>query len=273
MSGLWRPRAWSERAATEVLVDNAVMGEPREQRLGEVFVSLADTLVADYDVIDLLYNLSTACVELLAIDTVGIMVTDRKGSLHTVAASHERTELLELFQLQNNEGPCLDTFRQGQPVHCLDLGQEGGRWPTFSAHAHNRGYRSVHTRPMRVRDTVIGALNLFGDQAGAVPETDLLTAQAFADIATISIIKDRTAETLSQLVEQLQTALNSRVTIEQAKGMLAERLGIEVDEAFSLLRTYARSQGERLTEVAQRFLDGTVDPMKVRSHGTSAQRA
>src|SRR3954471_13503676 len=164
------------------------MGKPREQRLGEVFVSLADTLVADYDVIDLLYNLSTACVELLAVDTAGIMVTaDGKGSLQTVASSHERTELLELFQLQNDEGPCLDTFREGRPVTCLDLGRDGGRWPTFSAHAYDRGYRSVHTRPMRVRDTVIGALNLFGDQAGEVPDTDLYTAQALADIATISI--------------------------------------------------------------------------------------
>jgi GAF domain-containing protein len=224
------------------------MGKPREQRLGEVFVSLADTLVADYDVIDLLYNLSTACVELLAVDTAGIMVTS------------ERTELLELFQLQNDEGPCLDTFRQGRPVTCLDLSREGGRWPTFSAHASKRGYRSVHTRPMRVRETVIGALNLFGDQAGAVPETDLYTAQALADIATISIIRDRTADTLSQLVEQLQTALTSRVTIEQAKGMLAERLGIDTDDAFSRLRRYARSHNERLTGVAQKVLDGSIDP-------------
>ena len=238
------------------------MGKPREQRLGEVFVSLADTLVADYDVIDLLYNLSTACVELLAVDTAGIMVTaDGKGSLQTVASSHERTELLELFQLQNDEGPCLDTFRQGRPVTCHDLSREGGRWPTFSAHAYDRGYRSVHTRPMRVRDTVIGALNLFGDQPGPVPETDLYTAQALADIATISIIRDRTADTLSQLVEQLQTALTSRVTIEQAKGMLAERLGIGTEEAFSQLRRYARSHSERLTGVAQKIIDGSIEPM------------
>jgi GAF domain-containing protein len=176
-----------------------------------------------------------------------------------VASSHERTELLELFQLQNDEGPCLDTFRQGRPVTCLDLRREGGRWPSFSEHACKRGYRSVHTRPLRVRDTVIGALNLFGDQPGPVPETDLYTAQALADIATISIIRDRTAGTLSQLVEQLQTALSSRVTIEQAKGMLAERLGIATDEAFSRLRQYARSHGERLTGVAQKILDGSLD--------------
>ena len=236
------------------------MGKPREQRLGEVFVSLADTLVADYDVIDLLYNLSAACVELLAVDTAGIMVTsDGKGALKTVASSHERTELLELFQLQNDEGPCLDTFRQGQPVTCLDLGREGGRWPTFSAHAYERGYRAVHTRPMRVHGTVIGALNLFGDQRGPVPETDLYTAQALADIATISIIKDRTAATLTQLVEQLQTALNSRVVIEQAKGVLAARLEIDMDDAFSRLRHRARSHHERLTDVAHDLLDGTID--------------
>ena len=235
------------------------MGKPREQRLGEVFVGLADTLVADYDVIDLLYNLSTACVELLAVDTAGIMVTaDGRGSLQTVASSHERTELLELFQLQNDEGPCLDTFRQGRPVTCHDLSRDGGRWPTFSAHAYQRGYRSVHTRPMRVRNTVIGALNLFGDRPGPVPETDLFTAQALADIATISIIRDRTADTLTQLVEQLRTALNSRVTIEQAKGMLAGRLGIDTDEAFTQLRQYARNHGERLTTVAQKVLDGSL---------------
>ena len=235
------------------------MGKPREQRLGEVFVSLADTLVADYDVIDLLYNLSTACVELLAVDTAGIMVTaDGKGALQTVASSHERTELLELFQLQNDEGPCLDTFRQGRPVTCHDLSREGGRWPTFSAHAVKRGYRSVHTRPMRVRNTVIGALNLFGDRPGPMPETDLHTAQALADIATISIIRDRTADTLTELVEQLQTALSSRVAIEQAKGMLAGRLGIDTDAAFSRLRQYARSHGERLTGVAQKVLDGSL---------------
>jgi transcriptional regulator with GAF, ATPase, and Fis domain len=237
------------------------MGKPREQRLGEVFVSLADTLVADYDVIDLLYNLSTACVELLAVDTAGIMVTaDGKGSLQTVASSHERTELLELFQLQNDEGPCLDTFRQGQPVTCLDLAHAGGRWPKFSAHAVDRGYRSVHTRPMRVRDTVVGALNLFGDHTGAVPETDLYTAQALADIATISIIKDRTAATMHQLVEQLQSALNSRVIIEQAKGMLAARLDIDMDDAFARLRHHARSHHDRLTDVARKLLDGTIHP-------------
>jgi hypothetical protein len=244
------------------------MNKPREQRLGEVFVSLADTLVADYDVIDLLYNLSTACVELLAVDTAGIMVTaDGRGSLRTVASSHERTELLELFQLQNDEGPCLDTFRQGRPVTCLDLGREGGRWPTFSAHAHARGFRSVHTRPMRVRDTVVGALNLFGNQVGAMPETDLYTAQALADIATISIIKDRTAGTLNQLVEQLQTALKSRVVIEQAKGMIAARLDVDMDDSFSRLRHYARSHNERLTEVAQKFLDGAIDPAVIAQAG------
>src|SRR3954469_25292084 len=131
------------------------MSKPREQRLGEGFVSLADTLVADYDVIDLLYELTSVCVELLAVDTAGLMITsDGEGALRTVASSHERTELLELFQLQNDEGPCLDTFRQGRPVTCHDLTREGGRWPTFSAHACESGYRSVHTRPMRVRDTV-----------------------------------------------------------------------------------------------------------------------
>ena len=144
---------------------------------------------------------------------------------------------------------------------CLDLSREGRRWPTFSAHAYKRGYRSVHTRPMRVRDTVIGALNLFGDQAGAVPETDLYTAQALADIATISIIKDRTADTLSQLVEQLQKALTSRVTIEQAKGMLAERLGIDTDEAFTRLRRTRAAIASPSPRSPRRSWTATIEPM------------
>ena len=240
---------------------NRLMPVPREQRLGEVFVSLADTLVADYDVIDLLYELTSVSVELLAVDTAGLMITaDGEGALKTVASSHERTELLELFELQANEGPCLDAFRTGQPISCTDLRNDAGRWPTFSAHASSQGYRSVHARPMRVRDTVIGALNLFGDQAGPVPETDLYTAQALADVATISIIKDRTATTKDALVAQLQTALNSRVLIEQAKGLLAGRHGIGVDEAFTQLRNYARSHSERLTDVAAKTMQGTLDP-------------
>ena len=242
------------------------MGKPREQRLGEVFVSLADTLVADYDVIDLLYNLSTACVELLAVDTAGIMVTDRKGSLHTVASSTSAPSCWSCSSSRTTRAPASTPSDRASPSPASTSTAREGGGRRSAPTPTSRGYRSVHTRPMRVRDTVIGALNLFGDHTGAVSETDLLTAQAFADIATISIIKDRTADTLSQLVEQLQTALDSRVIIEQAKGMLAERGGIEVDEAFSLLRSHARSHGERLTDVAHKFLDGTVDPMQSRPH-------
>ncbi len=241
--------------------DNCLMSMPREQRLGEVFVSLADTLVADYDVIDLLYELTSVCVELLAVDTAGLMITaDGEGSLKTVASSHERTELLELFELQANEGPCLDAFHTGEPISCTDLSEDAERWPTFSPHAYSQGYRSVQARPLRLRATVIGALNLFGEQPGPIPETDLYTAQALADIATISIIKDRSATTKAALVEQLQTALNSRVLIEQAKGVLAERHGIAVEEAFARLRNHARSHGARLTDVAAKTIRGSLDP-------------
>lgn len=216
----------------------------------ETFVELADTLVLGFDVIDFLHTLTERCVELLDVDAAGILLADPRGTLNMVAASTEQARLLELFQLQNEEGPCFDAFHGGEPVTCHDLAGPPQHWPRFSAAARERGFASVHAIPMRLRDDVIGAVNLFGTEPGELPARTISVGQALADIATIGIINERAMAHRGVLVEQLQGALNSRVVIEQAKGVLAERAQIGVEEAFTLLRGYARSTSRGLSEVA-----------------------
>ena len=235
------------------------MSNQREQVLAEAFVGLADTLVDDYDVIDLSYRLADTCVQLLAADAAGLLLSDLRGNLGLLAASNESTRLLELFQLQSNEGPCLDCFRSGSPVTCTDVSDGGGRWPRFSEHARAAGFRSVHALPMRVRTETIGALNLFCVQPGPLPRIDLRLGQALADVATICILHERAIRRSEVVAEQLQSALNSRVVIEQAKGMLAERGQFDMDHAFGRLRRHARSHNQRLTELAYAVVTGAVD--------------
>ncbi|MFC5922970.1 GAF and ANTAR domain-containing protein [Micromonospora vulcania] len=227
-----------------------------EIRLSDVFVELADTLVDDLDVLDFLHVLTERCVQLLGVSAAGLLLTDQKGALQVVAASSERTRLLELFQLQTDQGPCLDCFHSGQPVSVADL-PIGGRWPRFTAAAAEVGFAAVHALPMRLRTEVIGALNLFDVQPGALDADKLRMGQALADVATIGLLQQRAIERGDILTEQLQTALNSRVLIEQAKGVLAERLQVDVGEAFVLLREGARRHNRRLSDVARAIVDGT----------------
>jgi hypothetical protein len=174
-----------------------------------------------------------------------------------VAASSEAARLLELFQLQNDQGPCLDCYRSGQPVQAADLAAAAGRWPRFAPAALQAGFAAVQALPMRLREQVIGALNLFRAVPGAFDPADVRVGQALADVATISLLHERSMRHTDALNEQLQTALNSRVVIEQAKGKLAERLGVDMDQAFSLLRNYARNRNLRLSDLAQAFIDGS----------------
>lgn len=225
-------------------------------RLTEVFVEMADTLVDDFDVIDFLHSLTERCVELLGVSAVGLMLTDERDRLQVIAASTERTRLLELFQLQNEEGPCIDCFRSGQALSVADL-SEAGKWPRFTAAAGEAGFTSVHALPMRLRTEVIGALNLFHTEPGALDQERQRIGQALADVATIGLLQQRAIQHRDSVTEQLQTALNSRVLIEQAKGALAERLGLEVTEAFALLRSEARSRNQRLSDFAKAVLEGS----------------
>jgi GAF domain-containing protein len=241
-----------------------VMGQPsdgREQLLARAFVSLADTLVDDYDVIELLTRLVDYSVGLLGADAGGIMLADPHGLLQVVATSNEDARLIELMQLQNDQGPCLDCFHTAAPVDVPDLAQAGDRWPRFVAAASRRPvFRAVHALPLRLRGDAIGALNLWHHQPSLLPVEDLALGQALADVATIAILQERAIRREEVLNEQLQAALTSRVLIEQAKGLLAQHTELPMDQAFDLMRCYARSHNTRLAEVARSLAERTVHP-------------
>ena len=222
----------------------------REQELAETFVELADTLVDDFDPVDFLHMLADRCVTLLDVDAAGLMLADQHGTLRVVASSTEQARLVELFQLQNEEGPCLECFRSGQPVAHPDLAGADERWPRFAPAAQEAGFAAVHALPMRLRDEVIGAMNMFLHSPRALEEPQVRVGQGLVDVATIGLLHERNMRHRDTLAEQLQTALNSRVTIEQAKGVLAERFQIDMDHAFVTLRDYARSENRRLSKLA-----------------------
>ncbi len=232
----------------------------RAALLSERFVALADSLVADYDVVELLQELVQSCVALLAVDEGGLLLVDQRGNLQVVASSSETARLVELLQLQSEEGPCLECVHGGIPVTVADMSAEQERWPTFARSALSVGFTGVHAFPLRLREQTIGALNLFmtKDRRG-LSEDDLRIAQALADVATIGILQQRSVSRSSMLAEQLQNALNSRIVIEQAKGVLAERGSMDMHHAFERLRGYARAHNQRLSDVAQAVvLHGTL---------------
>jgi GAF domain-containing protein len=222
--------------------------------LSDTFIELADTMVADFDILDFLHMLTDRTVQLLGASAAGVMLADPRGELRVAAASTEEAGLLELFQLQNDQGPCLECFRTGRPVTAGDLSAAAQRWPRFAQAAVQAGFVTVEALPMRLRDQVIGALNLFRAEPGSFDPADLRIAQALADVATIGLLHERNVRRRETVAEQLQAALNSRVVIEQAKGKLAERLGIDMDRAFKILRDYARTTNQHLTDVARDFV-------------------
>lgn len=231
-------------------------GEAREAWLAATLVELADTLVDEFDMVDFLSLLAQRCVELFGAVEAGLMLVDPAGNLRYMASSSERAKILELFELQSEEGPCLDCFRTGEQVVNQCLTDPSGRWPRFSVNAQAAGFVSAHALPLRARGNVIGAINLFHAEDHQLDATDVLLGQAMADIATIGILQARTLSQATHLAEQLQEGLRGRINLEQAKGRLAERAGLDVDEAFSLLRAYSRSHNRGLTSVASAFLAG-----------------
>jgi GAF domain-containing protein len=210
--------------------------------------------------VDLLTGLADRCVSLLDVSAAGVMLASPEGSLGLVASSSEAMRLLELFELQTQEGPCLDAFRTGQSVEHENLQAGSGRWPSFSAAALQAGFASALALPLRLREATLGALNLLRVTRTPMDEVDIIVARAFADLATLSIIQHRTAAEAQRLNEQLSAALTSRVVIEQAKGVIAERADVDLAEAFSRLRSYARNHNRRLTDVARAAIDGTLGP-------------
>lgn len=233
----------------------------REQRLAETFVELADTLVDGFDLIEFLYTLVDRCVELIDVSAVGLMFGDDQGRLRVAASSSEETRLLELFQLQNNEGPCLECYHSGQPVEEPDMADADGRWPLFAPEGVRAGFRAVHALPMRLRERTVGSLNLFHVNPGALPAASTRIAQSLVDVATIGLIQVESGQRSDVLLSQLQLALDARVVIEQAKGVLAELRELTPPEAFTAIRGHAQASNMRLTDVAYAVIDR--DPLVV----------
>jgi transcriptional regulator with GAF, ATPase, and Fis domain len=243
----------------------------REQLLVETFVGLADTLVDTYDIIEFMHTLAERGVELLDVSAAGIMLVDRDGFLRHAACSSEQMRLVEFFELQVAEGPCFDAFRDAQAVRSESPEDAAARWPRFAPHAAASGFLAVSAVPMRLRSQVIGALNLFSSSPGALCEDDLRVAQAMADIATIGVLHERVVHDSRDLTSQLEFALESRIAIEQAKGIVAEHNHVGVDGAFALIRQYTRDQNQLLSATARNIVEGTLRPDQL-VHGVSLKR-
>jgi GAF domain-containing protein len=230
----------------------------RAERVSAAFVRITDTLVADYDMLELLHALVESSVELLDASAAGLLLADPHGHLQVVASTSERSQLVEILQLRAGTGPCVECYQTGKPVVVEDIKTVGGKWPEFQTAALFQGFRSVQAVPMRVRGTTIGAMGLFGDNPGALTQEDSAIGQALADVATISILQERTIRESALVNEQLQSALNSRVLIEQAKGVIAHTSGVDMEEAFKRLRNHARSNNRSLPETATAVINGVL---------------
>lgn len=230
-----------------------------EQRLTQVFVELADTLVDEFDALDFLATLTDRSVELLGADAAGVILKDLRGGMQVVAATSHRVKLLELFELQNDEGPCLDCVQSGESVVNVDTVAAAARWPRFTAAAAEVGFQAAHAIPLRLRDSVVGAMNLFYAGPAELAAEEVALGQALADVATIGLLQERAVRESSLIAEQLQTALNSRILIEQAKGVLHASAGIDVDQAFHLMRGYSRRTNQQLMLVAGGVIAGEID--------------
>lgn len=235
------------------------------QRLARVLVELADTLVENFDVVEFLQMMGERSVELLGADAAGLMLADQGGELQLMSATVERARLLEVFALKIDEGPCRDCFTSGQAIANIELGEAQERWPRFTPAAVTAGFRSTHVLPLRLRGRVIGALNLLCDRHVRLSSDDIAVGQAMADVATIGLLRQQTSHEQVALTEQLQTALKSRVLVEQAKGALAASARITVDEAFNRMRSHARRNGVTLQAVAVAVMDGSSDGRGIRT--------
>lgn len=239
--------------------NGAEQNRDRETSIVQAFVHLADSLIADFDVIDFLQYLIDRCVELTDTDEAAIMLVAPTGQLRPVASSTERSWLIELFETQTNDGPCLDAFRAGSVITSSNLAIENDRWPRFAQHAVSVGFRSVHSVPLRLRDSVIGALNLLRVNEGELPTVDAELARALSDIATVGLLQHQAVQKAESTASALEHALTSRVRIEQAKGIVSERADVSIDEAFERIRKHARNNRLGVGVVAQGVVDRSID--------------
>lgn len=245
---------------------------PQTARVADRFVDLADTLVDDFDVVELLDRLVADCVDLLEVSAAGILLRNRDGVLEVVASSSEASRLMEVFQLDAEEGPCIEAVTSGAAVRVDDLVRLRERWPAFADAVEQVGFSAVHAFPLRLRTETIGALNMFSTSDVTLSPDDHRLAQALADVATIGILQQRSVTRASVLAEQLQLALNSRIAVEQAKGVIAEYGSVDMGAAFEAIRGYAREHQSRLSEIAGRLVDRTLDPAELIPLGERGRR-
>lgn len=230
-------------------------GVSRERKVSELYVRLSDTLVSGYDVSEFLQMLVEGCKDVLEVDVVGVLLEKRDGELSVSAASDEEMRTLEALELQTRGGPCFDAYTQQQQVVVEDLEACRDRWPQFVEKALDLGFRCGHAFPLRRREDTLGALDMYKEAPAPFTEDDVHLAQSLADIATIAIVNQRTVRDAEILAEQLQTALHSRVLIEQAKGVLAGREGISPEEAFDRIRRHCRNSHETMRDVSRQVVD------------------
>ncbi len=232
----------------------------RESALAHTLVTIADTLVSEFDVADLFDRLTSACVDLLGAATAGLMLADHHGNLQLMASSSDAMRELELYEMRHNEGPCLECFANRQALAAdLRADDAARRWPQFTPRALAMSFTGVQALPMRLRGDTIGALNIFHTERSGFDANDTDLAQALADIATIAILQRRALSSSELLAEQLQRALNDRIVIEQVKGLIAERGRMEIDAAFTLLRDFCRGSRLPLTATARELISGDRD--------------
>ena len=249
----------------------------REPEVIAAFMSLATRLTDSFDIVDLLSELTSDCARLLDVASAGLLLADSNGTLHLLAASSEATRDLEILQLQRDQGPCLDCFHSGAPVSVPDLSREIDRWPLFVVAARAAGFSSVHALPMRLNDTVLGALNLFGNSTGSLADGDLALAQALAHVASVALVQEKAAADKDLVVSQLNTAFVARIVIEQAKGVISQVGDLDMDAAFAVLRQYARDHNVKLSQVAASLIarelsaQSLIDYAAARGSGSPAE--
>jgi GAF domain-containing protein len=226
-----------------------------DSRLLGTLTALADTLVDDYDIVELLQTVVDACRDILGISAAGILLADEVGELELIASTSEASRLVEVMQLAAQAGPCIECYRTGAPVSLPSIPDAPPEWSAFRDAALEQGFLAVHALPLRLRETTIGTLNVMLNTGEDLPESSRVAAKAFADVATIGILHERSLRESEVLTEQLQLALSSRVRIEQAKGVVSYTLGVHIDDAFELIRRYARYHRLPLSHVATRIVN------------------
>lgn len=221
----------------------------------DTFVELADTLVSNYDIGEFLYLLVERCQDVLQVDAGGVLLESPDGTLNLAAATSEKMSRLEESEISNNEGPCFEAYRDVKQIVAEDLQLTLEQWPNVTQVALDMDLHSVYAFPLRLRDDCIGALNLYREHPGPFDDRDVRLAQAFADVAAIGILQQRQIIEAQTRADQLQGALNTRVVIEQAKGVLAGKTGVTPDEAFEALRKHARNNRMNVHKLAVRVVE------------------